>query len=164
MDSIGKHIVRFILLLFLQVLLINNLHWLGLVHPYIYVFFLLMLPVALPRWAEMLLGVITGCTMDMFCSTPGVHMAACVAVTYLRPILLARLVQDSQRIATQVCSATIGDWPFISLASLLTVLHHGLVFILEAWSWQHVWWTLLGVLISSLISIVLVVLYDRMQQ
>jgi len=164
MNSIVRHILRFVVLILLQGLLINNLHWLGVFHPYIYVIALIMLPASMPRWAEMLLGAVVGLMMDAVCSTAGVHMAACVAVAYFRPLLIKRLVQDAQRVGSQVCSTTIGDWQYMTLLGLMIVLHHALVFMLEAWNWQHVGWLIFTTLLSAVVTFLLGFLYDRSQR
>lgn len=164
MSTIAKHIIRFVVLLLLQLLLINNLHWLGLVHPYIYVLVLIMLPITFPAWAEMLVGAAIGLIMDAFYSTPGIHMAACVMITYIQPKMITALVQDSQRISTQVCSATVGNWPFLITCLTLTFIHHTMVLYLEAWSMARFWWTLLSVVVSTAVTFTLAVLYDRLQQ
>jgi len=164
MNNILRHIIRFTVFILLQWLLINNLHWLGVFHPYIYILPLIMLPVALPRWAEMLLGAVVGLLMDVICSTGGVHMAATVALTYFRPLLIARLVQDAQRISTQMCSSTMGDWQFFTMLAIMVVLHHTLVFLLEAWSFQHIGWLMLTIVLSSVITFLLGCLYDRTQR
>lgn len=91
-------------------------------------------------------------------------MAACVAICYVRPLLISRLVQESQRIGTQTCTNTIGAWQFLITAILMIVLHHSLVLVLEHWSWAHSWWLLLNILLSSLVTFVLFFLYDRTQQ
>ena len=41
------------LLLFLQVFVLDNLHGLGLVHPFVYLWAFMMLPIELPRWMQM---------------------------------------------------------------------------------------------------------------
>ena len=71
-----KQTGRFLLLLLLQVLLINNLQFLGVCHPYIYIFSLLVMPITLPRWADMLIGGVVGLILDMFCNSLGVMLAA----------------------------------------------------------------------------------------
>ena len=103
-----KYISICILLLFLQVLLFDNLHWLGLVHPFIYIWAIILLPIELPRWGQMLIGATVGMVMDLFTHAPGIHMAGCVMIAYLRPLLVAGVVQDIDRLKGAVTSDTIG--------------------------------------------------------
>ena len=63
-----REIGRLLLVLALQVLLFDHLHignW-GVVM--MYVLFLINLPVRIPRWAEMLIGLTVGLVMDMLTS------------------------------------------------------------------------------------------------
>jgi len=164
MNSAVRHIIRCLVFVLIQWLLVNNLHWLGIFHPFVYILPLIFLPASLPRWAEMLIGAVVGLLMDVISSTAGVHMAATVAVAYFRPLLIGRLVQDSQRISNQACATTMGDWQFFTLLSLMIVLHHTLVFLLEAWSLEHFFWLLFTILFSSLVTFFIGFLFDRTQR
>jgi len=163
MNNILRHIIRCLAFILIQWLLINNLHWLGIFHPFIYILPLIFLP-SIPRWVEMLIGAAVGLMMDLICSTPGVHMAATVALAYFRPLLIGRLIQDAQRISTQMNSSTMGDWQFFMMLSVMIVLHHTLVFLMEAWSLEHFFWLILTILVSSIITCLIGLLCDRAQR
>ena len=83
MDAIN-HVIRFLVVMLLQVLLINNLQLLGVCQPFIYIVFLMMLPKTMPHWVDMLIGLIIGFILDIFCNSLGVHMAACVLIMFLK--------------------------------------------------------------------------------
>ncbi len=141
-----------ILLLFLQMAIFNHLHLWGLCHPFVYILLLLCMPL-MPRWAEILTGFALGCLMDCICSTPGIHTSACVLISWLRPIMLSRMVQDSERLVSAIVPETIGVLPFVRLTVILTLLHHLWVFALDTWSWQLWYWVLLQVVFSSIITL-----------
>lgn len=147
-----------LLMLFVQTTVFNNLHTLGICHPFVYVLFLICLPV-MPRWAEQLFGFAMGVAMDCICSSPGIHTAACAMVSWLKPMLLARMVQESERIVGPIVAASAGVQPFIRLSVLLTVLHHLTVFALDAWSWSQWWWVLLEVVVSGAVTIGVLFVY-----
>lgn len=159
-----KQIVRFVVLLLLQVLLVNNLQFLGVCHPYIYLLGLLALPLVLPRRADMLIGVGVGLLMDVFCNSLGVHTAACVMVMYLRPYLVNRYVTDMDRFNKEVSIGSIGLLNYVLYTSFLIVLHHTMVFYLTAWSVQHFWFTLLEVVVSSVVTFVLIMAYSLISE
>lgn len=159
-----KQIVRFVVLLLLQVLLVNNLQFLGVCHPYIYLLGLLALPLVLPRWADMLIGVGVGLLMDVFCNSLGVHTAACVMVMYMRPYLVNRYVTDMDRFNKEVSIGSIGLLNYVLYTSFLIVLHHTMVFYLTAWSVQHFWFTLLEVVVSSVVTFVLIMTYSLISE
>ncbi len=158
-----KQTGRFLLLLLLQVLLINNLQFLGVCHPYIYIFSLLVMPITLPRWADMLIGGVAGLILDMFCNSLGVHIAACIMLMYVRPHLIGAYVSDRERLTDEIDIRSIGVVNFVKYTVLLVLLHHTMVFFLTAWSVQHFWFTLLEVVVSSIISILLLIGADLLR-
>lgn len=147
--------IRFIVLMLLQLLLINNLHFLGVVSPCIYILFLLALPAEMPRRFQLLVGFFTGLVVDIFCNTLGVHTMACTALCYLRPFLIGRLVQEDERLNGTVNSRSLGYEVYIKYLVILTLVHHLLVFSLEAFSFHAFWLTMLQFLCSSLLTVVL---------
>lgn len=157
-----SNIMRFVLCLLIQMVLFNRLWLFGVGHPYIYILCLIALPLRLPRWAEMLVGAATGLVMDTICSSPGVHMAACALIAYIRPALITSLVQEPERVVQDISSAIIGRTEFLKVVVLLTVIHHTAVFMLDAWSFNAWWLTLLRVIFSSAMTIFLLLAYDRL--
>ena len=155
-----RQIVRLVVVVLLQVLLFDHLQIAGWGLPMVYVLFLMNLPVQVPRWAEMLIGAIVGLVFDVWHSSLGVNMAACVAFCYLRPILLGNLIQDLERVKGEVCSASIGSIEYVKSLAILTVVHHLLVFSLESWSWHNWWIVLLQTLLSSVLTILIIMGYD----
>ena len=155
-----RQIVRLVVVVLLQVLLFDHLQIAGWGLPMVYVLFLMNLPVQVPRWAEMLIGAIVGVVFDVWHSSLGVNMAACVAFCYLRPILLGNLIQDLERVKGEVCSASIGSIEYVKSLAILTVVHHLLVFSLESWSWHNWWIVLLQTLLSSVLTILIIIGYD----
>ena len=151
-------ILKIIVFLFLQILVFNNLHFLNLCYPYVYVAALITL-VVLPRWAELLVGCVVGVLMDICCSTPGVNMAACLLVSYLRPVMLAHLVQDYERIAGEINASSIGVAPFLKLAVILCLVHHAVIFLLDAWTLSTFGLTMLRWIVSSAFSLLFILMY-----
>lgn len=159
-----RYILLAIVVMLLQLLLFNNLHFLGICHPFAYVIILLCLPMSLPRWGELLLGAGVGLIADMICSSPGVHTAACVVLSYLRPIVVSRMVQDAERLTDTVSGATVGKNIFWILAAILVPIHHFMVFLLEYWSFSQLGWVLLATLLSSLLTLLIVIVLDLIHQ
>src|SRR6202007_1418185 len=56
--------------------------------PYLYYLFILWVPFSIPRIGLLILGFITGLTLDYFTMTMGLHTAACILVAYLRPFII----------------------------------------------------------------------------
>lgn len=162
--KIITEIRRLLLIFALQVLLFDHLHigsW-GLVMMYI--LFLINLPARIPRRAEMIIGFMVGMMMDVWHASLGIHIAACVALTFVRPLLLNNTVQDVERIKDNLSSQNIGRAEYIKCAVILTVLHHFIVFSLETWNIQFWWMVLLQTLISSVMTLVIILGYEYLKR
>jgi rod shape-determining protein MreD len=118
------------------------------------------LPANTPRWAEMLIGAVLGLIFDVLNTSLGVNMAACVAFTFIRPIILAHLVQDLERVKGEVYIRSIGTIEYIRTLVFLTVLHHLMVFSLEAWSLHNWWMVIIQTLLSSLMTLTIIIGYN----
>ena len=162
--NIIKEIGRLLLVFALQVLLFDHLHIGSLGIVMMYILFLINLPTRTPRWAEMLIGVGVGMMMDIWHSSLGIHMAACVALTFVRPILLTNAIQDIERIKDNLSIQNIGPAEYTKCAVLLTVLHHFIVLSLEMWS-IHMWWmVLLQTLVSSAMTLCVISGYEYLKR
>jgi len=158
--TILSNLLRFVLLVLLQALLLDHLDLAnGWVVPYLYVLFLLMLPLELPDWATLLVGAICGMVMDLFTSTPGMHASACVLMAYVR-IWMLRLLRprDGYEFGRR---ATIGDmgiaW-WITYAGVLVLVHHLWLFFVEVYRFTDIGSTLLRALASTVFTLALCLL------
>ena len=158
-----KEIGRLLLILALQVLLFDHLHISMWGFPMVYILFLITLPPLKLKWVEMIIGFAVGLIMDIWHSSMGVHIAACVAIAFLRPILLSNFVQEIERINDNVSGSSIGLVEYVKCVVILTILHHAIVFSLEAWDIQSWWIVLLQTIISSALTIAIILSYDRLK-
>ena len=131
--TVLANIFRFIALMLLQVLLVDHIDLAnGWVVPYLYVLFLLMLPLDIPQWEALVVGFGTGMVLDFFSSTPGMHTVACTVMMYSRALMLRALAPREG--FDPMDRATIGHmglaW-FVTYAGVLVLLHHLTLFFLE---------------------------------
>ncbi|HRS40045.1 MAG TPA: rod shape-determining protein MreD, partial [Bacteroidia bacterium] len=64
-----QNLIRFLFLVAIQVVVLNHIQWSGYVNPYVYILFLLLLPVETPKALQLVLGLVTGLMIDMFGNT-----------------------------------------------------------------------------------------------
>ena len=158
-----KQIGRYILVMLLQVLLFDQLQLWGVCHPYIYILCLLMMPITLPHTVDMLIGAGVGLLMDVFCNSLGIHTAACILLMFIRPYLIGSIVNDKDRLNEQISLRSFGTEAFIKYVVILVIVHHLTVFMLAAWSWHHIGFVLMETLVSSLITIVTILVYNSLK-
>ncbi len=134
MKNVLRYVVRFCLLLGLQVYLLNKIpHLHKFITPYLYYLFILWLPYSLSRQWLLITGFLTGLTLDYFTMTPGLHAAACTLIAYVRPVLINILTpKDSSEFNYREPSSKAMQWaPYTVYVFVLTLLHHSYMVLLE---------------------------------
>lgn len=164
MRNVTGHVVQFFLLMMIQILLLNNLQLGTLCNPYIYIFFLMCLPITTPRWADVVLAFLLGLTIDIFCNTLGVHAFATTFIGYMRYWLIQWMVPDLDRITSDPDYKSFGTIPYVQYVIILTVLHHTLLFFCEVLTFQNFLWLLARIICSSIVTIVLLLGYQSIRQ
>jgi len=163
-----KNILRFCVIIILQVLILNKitLRWWSepgfpIFIPYVYPLFLLLLPFETPVWALLIMGFILGTTVDSFMNTAGMHACATVLIAYLRTnVLSALLPRNLSEYAGQSPSIRSMGWmPFLVYSAFLIVLHHFVFFTIELWSVSNFGFLLLKILASSVTSMLFIIVY-----
>jgi rod shape-determining protein MreD len=151
------NITRFILLVGLQVLVLNNINFLGYINPYIYILFIILFPIKNSRTLFVFLSFILGLTIDIFSDSGGIHAAACVSIAYARPIVLKFCFGTVYEYQTVKFDTVEFSSKFLYII-ILTVLHHFILFSLEIFNISKVILTLQKTLFSSIFTIILSVL------
>ena len=158
-SSISVNLLRFIILTFMQVMVLDNIHLHGLFNPYIYPLFILMLPLEAPAWFVIMLGFFSGWVIDLYSHTGGVHASASVLTAFLRPYLLQLLkptvgYQPEDRASV----SSMGFLWFFTYCSILIFLHHLWLFIAESFSFTQFIFVLEKIAVSSAVSIAIILI------
>jgi hypothetical protein len=144
------HFFQFIIFTGLQVLVFRNLALFNSGFSFIYIAFLLFLPIEIPVVALLLLGFISGLTVDIFYDTMGIHAAASVLLAFLRPYVLLLLVPRDGYDVTDSANVHVMGWRwFLTYAFILVFFHHMAVFFLEMAGFRMWWFTLSRALAST---------------
>jgi rod shape-determining protein MreD len=161
MNSIIRYTGTFLLLIALQLLIFNNIEFSGYVNPYVYVMFILILPVAIPSWILLLLGFLTGFMIDIFSGTMGVHTFATVIAAYVRPwVLSLNVTAETAEGEMSPSSYRSGLRWFIVYTVTVVLAHHLALFLVEIFSFRLFLHTLLRVLLSTAVTTFFIVLFD----
>ena len=148
---------RFIILLLLQVLLMNNIEFSSYLNPQLYLLFLLMLPFETANWLLMLLGFFTGISIDYFNDTMGMHAAACTFIMYLRPKVLKFFSpRDGYEPGVQPTVKALGPVWYFYYAGIMIVSHHFLLFFIEVFRFSEFFHTFFKIIVSSIFTLIVI--------
>ncbi len=159
MNDTLKNTIRFILFILVQVYVLNRIpHLHRFISPYLYYLFILWLPFSVSRQWLLVIGFITGLTLDYFTMTPGLHAAACTLIAYVRPFMINILTpKDSSDFNYKEPSPRAMQWtPYAVYVFVLTLLHHGYMVLLEWLSFGSFLEFLVKVVATTGISLLLV--------
>ena len=156
---LGRNIIRFAILVLIQVLLLNNIQISGYIVPYFYILFILLMPFETPGWLLLFAAFALGLSVDMFGQTLGMHTTATVFMAFLRPYLLRTIApRDGYETGTFPRIFYYGFEWFLKYAVILVLAHHLVLFYTEVFRFTEFFSTLLRALLSSLFSVILIIL------
>lgn len=165
MNSIlSANIIRFVVLLLVQVVICNNINFLGYINPYIYIIFIFLFPIKEDRLVLLLVSFVLGMLVDLFSDSGGVHAAAAVFLAYSRPVLLKTsfgMLYEHQSV--KFSNTEIGS--LITYVTFGTLIHHFILFSLEIFNISNILLILKKTLFSSiftiLLSVLIIILFSR---
>ena len=152
-----KNIGRFVFLVLLQVLILNNIQLSGYINPYFYIYFILLLPFETPRWLLLFSGFLLGISIDAFTNTIGLNAAACVLMAFIRPFVIDAISTGTEfMIGHSPSLRNQGMKWFAYYAIILVLVHHFALFFLEIFRFTEFFQTLLRIILSSIFTLLLV--------
>lgn len=157
--------IRFVFLLLLQVLVLNNIHFLGYINPNLYLLFVFLYPLEKERGNFIFISFLLGLCVDFFSNSGGINAAATVCIAYLRLPLLKLILNKydlDYKLFHLMSESLLKVFLFITL---LTFVHHSLFYFLDYFSFKDVGMLAYKVITTSIFTIILsilvLILFDR---
>ena len=145
----------FLVLVPLQVLFFKHLALFDLGFCFLYVFFLLLLPIETSALLAMGISFFAGLVVDLFGSTLGIHAASSVFIMFLRPYWLRLIVPRSGfEVNYLPMIANYGLAWFVIYAAPLLLVHAAAVFFIESAGSGVLWLTLSKIGLTAVVTLV----------
>ena len=158
-NTLIRNIIRFVVLVIMQVLVFDNIRFGNYIHPYIYVLFVMLLPFNFTKAHLLIDGFLIGMAVDIFSGTPGLNAAATVFMAFMRPYVIGLTTRQSDIEGKNFPTVTeMGPQWFVIYGILLLLLHNLVLFWLEAFSIKLFGLILLETLLSSIVSLLIILL------
>lgn len=156
-----SNILRFVVLILIQILIMNKINFYGFLNPYVYIIFILLLPFETAGWLLLLLSFFTGLTIDLFGGTLGLHAASAVFAGFVRPLVIKIVGEKPEYdITTQPTLHQMGLRWFIIYSSIVIFAHHLFLNLLDVFSFAEFFKTVTRALISSGFTFLFVILFQ----
>jgi len=126
---------------------------------YLYIAFLLFLPIQMPKVMLLLLAFITGITVDIFYDTVGINASACVLLAYLRPYVLLVLTPRDDYEKNDTVNLHVMGWRWFTVYALFLIfMHHLALFFLELGSFRAIGFTMAKVALSTFLTFIVLII------
>ena len=161
---ISRNIIRFFVLVLLQILIFKrlNLGWgqFNYIQIIIYPLFLFLLPINISKVWILVLGFVLGLTIDAFYDSPGLHASASVFTAFIRPFILSQLEpRGGYKINAVPSKKDFGlNW-FSRYVSLMLIFHLLFYFATEAFTLSLGMQVLLKTIFGFIASMFMISLY-----
>lgn len=158
LSLIPINLLRFVALMAAQILIFSNINF-PYINPYVYLLFILLLPFETPRWLLMILGFLTGLTLDLFVGSLGMHAAACLLIAYLRPALISIITPKGAEFEVEPNINLQGVTWFLIYSTLATFIHHVVYFLIESWTFYNLFIAFLRITMSTIFSVLFMMIF-----
>lgn len=155
------NVIRFTLLVLVQVLVFNRLNFFGYINPMVYILFLYWYPIKQNRAAFISLSFLLGLSIDFFSDTMAIHAASTTTIAYLRPTIMRFVFGVNYEFQNFKLGNATRVQQFTFLA-LLIIVHHLVFFNLEIFSLSNVFLILKKVISISAATLLLCLLFSSL--
>ena len=148
-QTVIKLVLTFVIYLVLQILVIRNFVFFDVAFCFVYIACILLIPDEIdPIWV-ILISFLIGLLVDIFYNTAGVHASACVMIGYLRSYII-KFLFPTKGVESDITISLkeMGGERFIRYVAILTIIHHSLLFFVEAGGFQFFLITVLNIFVG----------------
>ena len=147
--------VRFVLLILLQVLVLNQINLFGNLNPMVYIVWVILFPIRKNKTSFLFLSFLLGLTIDFFSNSGGINAAATLFIAFIRLPLLTLILRKNDFDFYLFNLRGIAFSKAFIFVSLLTIIHHFIVFILVHFNFSEITIILKDTLFTSIFTIIL---------
>jgi len=147
------NVIYFFLYVIAQVLLFKRLVLFNTSFCFLYVAFILLLPVETNNLLLMVLAFLLGFTIDIFYDSLGIHALALVTVAYLRNYWLNTITPQGGYDNNSSPAVTNGVQWFLVYIVPMVFVHLALLFFVEAGGFGMFWFTMLKIMASLVFTV-----------
>lgn len=152
------NIIRFIGLLLLQVLVLNHVNLFGFINPLVYIVWIFLFPIKKNKSVFLILSFLLGLSIDFFSDSGGIHAASTLFIAFIRIPILNLVLGKSDFDYVLFNLRSIAFLKAVSFITILTLIHHFVLFSLEYFSFNAILSILFNTLITGVFTILLSIL------
>lgn len=156
-----RYVLLFVILLLLQVIVCNNLLLFGVAVPFIFIYFIICLPLDVNLNVLMLSSFLLGFSVDIFSDTMGLNSMACLLLSVCKkPVFYAYLPKEDKFKNACPGIASMGWINYIKYLLTISAIFSLIVFGLEFFSFASFFRILAMTISSAILTVILLIGID----
>lgn len=155
-NTILRGLLYFVVFVLIQILILNNIHFFRIATPFLYLYFIIKLPVGTSQTQVVFFSFLIGLVIDIFSNTPGMHAAACSLAGFSRELLIHFFMGKDLPEGIYPSYHTFGIGGFFRYALAFVMLHHIALFLLESLTFFDPLFLAIRILASVVMTMLLV--------
>lgn len=156
-----RYVLLFVVLVLAQVLICNNILLFGIAIPFVFIYFILVLPLNTSLNLLMLLAFLMGFLVDLFSDTMGLNSMACLLLSVLKkPMFYAYISKEDKFLNAVPCISTMGWISYLKFILSSSAVFCFLIFGIELFSFASFGRILAMASASTLFTLVLLLATD----
>ncbi len=153
----------FVVLILVQVLICNHIMLFNVAVPFIFIYFILRLPVGMSRILLLTLAFVMGLLIDVFSDTPGVNSLASTLLAMMkRPVFYAYVPRDDKTKIIVPSIASVGWQNYSKFALTMSALFCFIAFSIEYFSFAGIQDILILTAGSAVLTFALIIAVDSL--
>jgi hypothetical protein len=158
-QTVIKLVLTFLIYLVLQIVVLRNFVFFDVAFCFVYIACILLIPDEIdPIWV-ILISFLIGLFVDIFYNTAGVHASASVLIGYLRGYII-KFLFPTKGVENDITISLkeMGGERFVRYVAILTIIHHSMLFFVEAGGFQFFLITVLKIICSVIFTMFLIII------
>lgn len=156
-----RNILRFLALLAVQVLVLDNIYFGGQINPMLYTLFIIMLPNRTGKIYTLLLAFATGLCVDISSNMLGMHTCATTVMAFCRITFVDRVITRGDDVTIDTPSVfTVQPQYFVYYAALLMFIHSLVFYTLDYFSFADFFNILLSAVFTTIATLILAIAWQ----
>ena len=157
MNVIVINTARFVLFVFLQIFIFNQIEFGFGIHLLMCPLYIMLLPFEINIITLMIIAFGMGAFVDVFSNTYGLHASSLLLMAYFRPSIFKLFApRENYDVLKKPTFLDMGQLWFFSTFGTLLLIHNVWFFMLEAFSFAHIWLLMTKIVLSSLVTFIMI--------
>lgn len=158
-----KYVMLFVSLVLAQVLICNNILLFGVAVPFVFIYFIIVLPLNTNLNILMSIAFLMGFLVDLFSDTMGLSCLACLLLSvFKKPIFYAYMSRDDKFLSAVPCISTMGWDNYLKYIFTLSAIFCVLIFGIELFSFASIGRIVVMASSSTLFTMLLLLATDAL--